>query len=165
MESVHPQRASHVPTAHDTSIPTWSPTRPMTNLRLQALVWRRVPDSDARSVDKPVLNSLYCFGQVNWMALLGANGGWSHVKTGTCPQRGCRAALCRIPGERGWFRGRATDSWSKSLGFESRQERRKNFLLQGQLSVPESASVPRGTSRVTTKQRCNHFVDIQKRAV
>ena len=44
------------------------------------------------------------------MALLGADGGWSHVKTGTCPQLGCRAALCRILGERGWFRGRATDS-------------------------------------------------------
>ena len=30
---------------------------------------------------------------------------------------------------------RATDSWSKGRGFESLQERRENFLLQGQLSV------------------------------
>ena len=30
---------------------------------------------------------------------------------------------------------RASDSWSKGPGFESRQERRENFLLQGQLPV------------------------------
>ena len=30
---------------------------------------------------------------------------------------------------------RAPDSWLKGRGFESRQERRDNFLLQGQLSV------------------------------
>ena len=30
---------------------------------------------------------------------------------------------------------RAPDSWSKGRGFESRQERRENLLLQGQLSV------------------------------
>ena len=38
-------------------------------------------------------------------------------------------------GERGWLSGRATDSWSKGLGFESRQVRRENFLRQGQLSA------------------------------
>ena len=39
---------------------------------------------------------------------------------------------------------RASDSWSKGLGFESRQDRRENFLLQGQLSVRTliSVSVP-----------------------
>ena len=39
---------------------------------------------------------------------------------------------------------RATDTWSKGRGFESRQERRKNFLLQGQRSVLTliSVSVP-----------------------
>jgi len=36
---------------------------------------------------------------------------------------------------------RARDSWSKSRGFESRQERREHFLLQGQLSVPPLISV------------------------
>ena len=30
---------------------------------------------------------------------------------------------------------RASDSWSKGPGFESRQEQRENFILQGQLSV------------------------------
>ena len=30
---------------------------------------------------------------------------------------------------------RAPDSWSKGRGFESLQERRENFLFQGQLSV------------------------------
>ena len=30
---------------------------------------------------------------------------------------------------------RSSDSWSKGRGFEFRQERRENFLLQGQLSV------------------------------
>ena len=29
----------------------------------------------------------------------------------------------------------AQDSWSKGRGFESLQERRENFLLQGQLAV------------------------------
>ena len=38
-------------------------------------------------------------------------------------------------------RGRAMDSWSKSLGFESRQEQGENFLLQGQLSVLTLISV------------------------
>ena len=39
---------------------------------------------------------------------------------------------------------RAPDSWSKGRGFESRQERRENFLLRGQLSVLAliSVSVP-----------------------
>ena len=38
----------------------------------------------------------------------------------------------------------ASDSWSKGPGFESRQERRENFLLLGQLSVLTliSVSVP-----------------------
>ena len=37
--------------------------------------------------------------------------------------------------ERGELNGRATDLWSKGLGLESRQKRRKLFLLQGQRSV------------------------------
>ena len=36
-------------------------------------------------------------------------------------------------GEQGWLSGRACDR--KVSGFESRQERRENFLLRGQLSV------------------------------
>ena len=36
---------------------------------------------------------------------------------------------------------RAPDSWSKGRGFESLQERRENFLLQGQLSVLTLISV------------------------
>ena len=43
-------------------------------------------------------------------------------------------------GSREW--GRPTDSCPKGLGFESRQERRENFLLQGQLSVLTLISVP-----------------------
>ena len=38
---------------------------------------------------------------------------------------------------------RASDSWSKGPGFESRQERREKFLLQGQLSVLTLISVSR----------------------
>ena len=44
-------------------------------------------------------------------------------------------------GKRGQLSVRATDSWSKGLGFESWQERRDNFLLCGQLSVPTLISV------------------------
>ena len=36
---------------------------------------------------------------------------------------------------------RASDSWSKGPGFESRQEQWDNFLLQGQLSVLTLISV------------------------
>ena len=36
---------------------------------------------------------------------------------------------------------RASDSWSKGRGFESRQERRENFLLRGRLSVLTLTSV------------------------
>ena len=44
----------------------------------------------------------------------------------------------------GRFSGRAPDSWSKGHGFESWQERRENFPLHVQLSVPTflSVSVP-----------------------
>ena len=47
---------------------------------------------------------------------------------------------------------RAPDSWSKGRGFESLQERRENFLLQGQLFVliPISVSVPPPCYRSST---------------
>ena len=47
---------------------------------------------------------------------------------------------------------RASDSSSKGLGFESRQERRENFLLQGHLSVLTviSVSVPPPCYRSST---------------
>ena len=38
-------------------------------------------------------------------------------------------------GERGKFRDGAPESRFKGLGFDSRQERRENFLLRGQLPV------------------------------
>ena len=46
----------------------------------------------------------------------------------------------------------ASDSWSKGLRFKSRQERRENFLLQGQLSVPSLilVSVPPPCYRSST---------------
>ena len=49
---------------------------------------------------------------------------------------------------------RASDSWSKGPGFESRQERRENFLLQGQLSVLTliSVSVPPPCYRIARKR-------------
>ena len=49
---------------------------------------------------------------------------------------------------------RAPDSWSKVRGFESRQERRENFLLQGQLSVLTliSVSVPAPCYRIARKR-------------
>ena len=55
-------------------------------------------------------------------------------------------------GKRGHLSGRTPDSWSKGRGFESRQERRKNFLLQGQLSVLTliSVSVPPPCYRSST---------------
>ena len=48
---------------------------------------------------------------------------------------------------------RASDSWSKAPGFESRQERRERFLLQGQLSVLTliSVSVPPRVTAVALK--------------
>ena len=47
---------------------------------------------------------------------------------------------------------RASDSWSKGPGFESRQERRENFLLLCQLSVLTliSVSVPPPRYRSST---------------
>ena len=56
---------------------------------------------------------------------------------------------------------RAPDSWLKGRGFESLQERRENFVLQGQLSVTLiSVSVPPRVTAVARKrsrsfcQRC-----------
>ena len=48
---------------------------------------------------------------------------------------------------------RASDSWSKGPGFESRQERRENFLLQGQLSVLTLYFGIRSTPPVTAVAR------------
>ena len=47
----------------------------------------------------------------------------------------CRLTLYLNRGSRDSLLVRAPDSWSKGCEFESRQEQRENFLLQGQLCV------------------------------
>ena len=64
-----------------------------------------------------------------------------------------KSSVC-CDGERDSSAVRAPDSWLKGRGFESPQERRKNFLLQGQLSVLTliSVSVPRCVTTIARKR-------------
>ena len=47
---------------------------------------------------------------------------------------------------------RAPDSWSKGHGFKSQQERWENFLIQGQLPVLISVSVPHRVNAAACKR-------------